>query len=73
LLQEERDRLYGGTDNVLLPYSGHDYSGSTYWNMAFGNEKGEVDKDEEGLGTAQDFSKKMVWIIKNSKTSNRLN
>jgi multimeric flavodoxin WrbA len=26
--------------------------GSTYWNIAFGREKGEVSKDEEGLRTS---------------------
>jgi multimeric flavodoxin WrbA len=41
--------------------------GSTYWNIAFGREKGEVEKDEEGLRTARNFSKKMVWLIKKIK------
>jgi len=41
--------------------------GSTYWNMAFGREKGEVTKDEEGLRTARNFGKKMVWLIKRIK------
>ncbi|MEM2111931.1 MAG: flavodoxin family protein [Candidatus Bathyarchaeia archaeon] len=41
--------------------------GSTYWNIAFGREKDEVEKDEEGLGTARNFSKKMVWLIKKIK------
>ena len=38
--------------------------GSTYWNIAFGREKGEVEKDEEGLKTAKNFGKKMAWLIK---------
>ena len=37
--------------------------GSTYWNIAFGREKGEVEKDEEGIRTVRNFAKKMVWII----------
>jgi len=37
--------------------------GSTYWNIAFGREKGEVDQDEEGLKTARKFAEKMIWII----------
>ncbi|MBC7130808.1 flavodoxin family protein [Candidatus Bathyarchaeota archaeon] len=41
--------------------------GSTYWNMAFGREKGEVLKDEEGIETARNFAKKMVWLIKKIK------
>ena len=38
--------------------------GSNYWNMAFGKEKGEVSKDEEGLSTAWEFGKNMAFIIK---------
>jgi multimeric flavodoxin WrbA len=41
--------------------------GSTYWNIAFGREKGEVEKDEEGLRTARNFGKKIVWLIKKIK------
>ena len=38
--------------------------GSTYWNVAFGRKKGDVSKDEEGLATARNFGKKMIWLIK---------
>ena len=38
--------------------------GSTYWNMAFGREKGEVLKDEEGLMTAWNFGKNVAWVVK---------
>jgi len=41
--------------------------GSTYWNIAFGREKGEVTIDEEGMNTARNFAKKMVWLIKKLK------
>jgi multimeric flavodoxin WrbA len=41
--------------------------GSTYWNIAFGWEKDEVTKDEEGLLTAKNFGRKMVWLIKKIK------
>jgi multimeric flavodoxin WrbA len=37
--------------------------GSTYWNMAFGLNKGDVSKDEEGLKTAWNFGKDMAWIL----------
>jgi len=43
--------------------------GSTYWNVAFGREKGEVTKDEEGLRTARNFVKKMVWLLGRIKGS----
>lgn len=42
--------------------------GSTYWNIAFGDKKDEVTKDEEGLRTARNFGKKMVWLIKKIKS-----
>lgn len=38
--------------------------GSTYWNMAFGRERGEVSKDEEGMRTAWNFGKNMAWVVK---------
>jgi multimeric flavodoxin WrbA len=41
--------------------------GSTYWNIAFGRERGEVSKDEEGLRAARNFGKKMVWLIRKTK------
>jgi len=41
--------------------------GSTYWNIAFGREKDEVTKDEEGMLTARNFGKKMIWLIKKIK------
>lgn len=41
--------------------------GSTYWNIAFGREKDEVSEDEEGMLTAKNFGRKMVWLIKKIK------
>jgi len=38
--------------------------GSTYWNIAFGREKGDVTKDEEGVRTIRNFGKKLVWLAK---------
>ena len=38
--------------------------GSTYWNVAYGREKGEVTKDEEGLNTAWTFGKNLARVIK---------
>ena len=43
--------------------------GSTYWNIAFGREKGEVSSDEEGLRTARNLGKKLVWLIRRIKGS----
>ncbi len=42
--------------------------GSTYWNIAFGREKGEVLKDKEGLETMRNLGKKIAWLISKLKT-----
>ncbi|MFC1938019.1 flavodoxin family protein [Chloroflexota bacterium] len=39
-------------------------AGSTYWNVAFGREKGEVAKDEEGLRTAWNFGKNLALMAR---------
>ena len=41
--------------------------GSTYWNIAFGREKGEVEKDEEGMRTAWNFGKNVATLVKKLK------
>ena len=38
--------------------------GSSYWNIAFGREKGEVNEDEEGLTTAWNFGKNVAFLMK---------
>jgi multimeric flavodoxin WrbA len=38
--------------------------GSRYWNMSFGLEKGEVEKDDEGLRTMQILGQNMAWLLK---------
>ncbi|MBI4710495.1 MAG: flavodoxin family protein [Nitrospirae bacterium] len=38
--------------------------GSIYWNMGVGREKGEVEKDEEGLKTMQVLGENMAWLMK---------
>lgn len=45
-------------------YHGMIVPGSTYWNIAFGKEPGEVNNDQEGLQTARNFAKNMCWLIK---------
>ncbi len=42
--------------------------GSTYWNIAFGREKGEVSQDTEGLRTAWNFGKNVAFLVKKLKT-----
>jgi multimeric flavodoxin WrbA len=41
--------------------------GSTYWNIAFGREPGEVSRDEEGLRTAWNFGKNLALVLKKMK------
>jgi multimeric flavodoxin WrbA len=38
--------------------------GSTYWNVAFGRDKGDVANDEEGMKTAWTFGKNMAYVLK---------
>jgi len=42
--------------------------GSTYWNVAVGREKGEVEQDKEGLETAWNFGKNVAFLIKKLST-----
>jgi len=37
--------------------------GSSYWNMGFGREKGQVEKDDEGLRTMKQLGKNMAWLL----------
>jgi len=38
--------------------------GSTYWNIAFGREKGEITGDEEGIETIRNLAANMAWLMK---------
>ena len=38
--------------------------GSSYWNFAFGLEKGDVDNDVEGIDTIQVLGQNMAWLLK---------
>lgn len=38
--------------------------GSTYWNVAFGREKGEVENDKEGMETVRTLAGNMAWLMK---------
>ncbi len=37
--------------------------GSSYWNMGYGRERGEVEKDEEGLETMRILGDNMAWLL----------
>ncbi|MFO7645095.1 MAG: flavodoxin family protein [Desulfosarcina sp.] len=38
--------------------------GSSYWNMGFGREKGEVNQDTEGLAVMRTLGDNMAWLLK---------
>ena len=38
--------------------------GSSYWNVAFGREKGEVQNDAEGMETVKTLARNMAWLMK---------
>jgi multimeric flavodoxin WrbA len=38
--------------------------GSSYWNIGFGREPGEVEKDEEGIRTMKTLGRNMAWLLK---------
>jgi multimeric flavodoxin WrbA len=38
--------------------------GSSYWNLGIGRNKGEVEKDEEGLKTMQTLGQNLAWLLK---------
>jgi len=41
--------------------------GASYWNMAIGRDKGEVEKDEEGMQTMRTLGQNMAWLLKKLK------
>jgi multimeric flavodoxin WrbA len=41
--------------------------GSSYWNMGIGWQKGDMEKDEEGLATMKTLGQNMAWLIKKIK------
>lgn len=43
--------------------------GSCYWNIALGREKGEAEKDKEGVQTMQVLGQNMAWLMKHISES----
>jgi multimeric flavodoxin WrbA len=41
--------------------------GSSYWNMGFGYDSGDVEKDEEGIRTMKTLGQNMAWLLKKLK------
>ncbi len=42
--------------------------GSSYWNIGVGLNKGDVEKDEEGMQTMEDLGRNMAWLLKKLKS-----
>ena len=38
--------------------------GSSYWNMGIGLDKGDVEKDDEGMQTMKTLGQNMAWLLK---------
>jgi multimeric flavodoxin WrbA len=38
--------------------------GSSYWNVGIGLNKGDVEKDDEGIKTMEDLGRNMAWLLK---------
>ncbi|MBW2483971.1 MAG: flavodoxin family protein [Deltaproteobacteria bacterium] len=38
--------------------------GSSYWNLGMGRQKGEVEKDDEGIQTMKKLGRNMAWLLK---------
>lgn len=49
--------FFFGISQMIIP-------GSTYWNVAFGLEPGDVQNDEEGVTTLRNLGKNMAWLLK---------
>lgn len=41
--------------------------GSSYWNLGIGLLPGDVEKDEEGMGTMRTLGENMAWLLKKIK------
>lgn len=39
-------------------------AGSTYWNMAYGQMSGDVEKDQEGLANMENLGQNMAYLLK---------
>ena len=52
------------TINHLFFISEMIVAGSSYWNVGIGMEKGDVEKDEEGIRTMKVLGENMAWLLK---------
>jgi multimeric flavodoxin WrbA len=38
--------------------------GASYWNLGIGRDKGDVERDEEGIRTMEVLGENMAWLLK---------
>lgn len=56
------------TMNHFLHYMQMYLVGASYWNMVFGKEIGEVEKDAEGMENMRVLGENMAWLLKKIKS-----
>lgn len=49
--------FFFGISNMIIP-------GSSYWNLGYGRNPGEVANDEEGMATFRELGRNMAWLLK---------
>ncbi|MDA8079953.1 MAG: flavodoxin family protein [Nitrospiraceae bacterium] len=49
--------FFFGISHMIMP-------GSSYWNLGYGRNPGEILKDEEGMTTFRELGQNMAWLIK---------
>ena len=45
---------------------------SQYWNVTFGREEGECERDAEGMQTMRTLGRNMAWLLKNLKSGDAI-
>ncbi len=49
--------FFFGISQMIIP-------GSSYWNIGFGKNPGEITRDDEGIATFRDLGRNMAWLLK---------
>jgi multimeric flavodoxin WrbA len=57
------------TMNHFLHYMQMVLVGASYWNMVYGLEPGDVERDEEGMKNMQVLGENMAWLLNKLKTN----
>jgi multimeric flavodoxin WrbA len=60
------------TINHFFLINGMIVPGSTYWNLGIGKNKGEVEKDSEGIDNMNDLAKQLAFVAKKIHCNNHI-